>query len=352
MIANVSIISMVSYLVVKLIPNERDFTLNNYQKLAIFLFVGLTSFLLMFFSVNLPDNLRVDLRHVAIILLIYYFGPSFSIPITIFVSVLRLYWGINSASILSATAYLLIGIMLPYLFERLPLFFNKYMTLLLFNAIFVLASGFNAFYITRNFFLSIGIFLLFLFISSVVVLLDALFIEDMIRNRHMYLSEKEYAKSDYLTGLLNVREFNKQWQIIQADKKYNNTAFLMLDIDHFKEINDTYGHVNGNLVLQQLAIILRINSPDAQQIYRIGGEEFCLILTNRSKNELSDLAEKIREEIASKPFQLEDDKSVTVTVSIGLASTEDKDFKNLYRLADHCLYLAKDQGRNKVVTLT
>lgn len=165
----------------------------------------------------------------------------------------------------------------------------------------------------------------------------------------MYLNEKEYATLDFLTGLLNMREFNKQWQIIQMNQNISNTAFLILDIDYFKTINDTHGHANGNLVLQQLAIILRINAPENQHIYRVGGEEFCLILNDLTPNELDQIAEKIREDVASKPFQLEDGKVVEVTVSIGVASTKNKDLKNLFRLADRCLYLAKDQGRNRVV---
>lgn len=349
MIANISIISMMSYLVIKLIPNERNFILNNYQKINILLFAGFTSFLLMLFSVNLPGSIKIDLRHIIIILLIYYFGPSFSIPITILISILRLYWGINTTSILSAITYLALGILLPILFKRLPVYFNKYATLLFFNTIFVVTSGFNTFYITRDFVLSLIVFLLFMLASSAVLVLNTIFIEDMIRSRHMYLNEKEYATLDFLTGLLNMREFNKQWQMIQTNQNVSNTAFLLLDIDHFKGINDTHGHANGNLVLQQLAIVLRINAPDNQQIYRVGGEEFCLILNNLSPNELNQLSEKIRDDVASKPFQLEDDQVVEVTVSIGVASTRDKDFKNLFRLADRCLYQAKDQGRNQVV---
>lgn len=351
MIANISIISMMSYLVIKLIPNEKNFTLSKSQKIIILLFAGFTSFLLMLFSVNLPESIRLDLRHVIIILLIYYFGPSFSIPITVLVSILRLYWGINPASIFSAISYIAIGILSSILFKRLSSNFNKYTVLLLFNTLFVVTTSFDLFYITQNFYLSCLVFLLFSFTSAVVLILNTFFIEDLIQSRQMYLNEKEYARLDYLTGLFNMREFNKQWQLIQINKTVKSTAFLMIDIDHFKQINDTHGHANGNLVLQQLAMILRITAPDAQQIYRVGGEEFCLIATNLTNNELIYLAEKIRESVDLKPFQLEDDNSVNVTVSIGLASSKDKDLKKLYRLADRCLYLAKEQGRNKVVNL-
>lgn len=349
MIANISIISMMSYVVIKLIPNQKDFTLSKRQKTMILLFAGFASLLLMLFSVNLSGSIKVDLRHIIIILLIYYFGPSYSIPVTVLISILRLYWGINTASILSAITYIVIGILIPIVYKHLPTYFNKYMTLLLFNTIFVVASGFNIFYITHNYILSLLVSLLFMLTSSAVLVLDTLFIEDMIRGRYMYLNEKEYATLDFLTGLLNMREFNKQWQIIQMNQNISNTAFLILDIDYFKTINDTHGHANGNLVLQQLAIILRINAPENQHIYRVGGEEFCLILNDLTPNELDQIAEKIREDVASKPFQLEDGKVVEVTVSIGVASTKNKDLKNLFRLADRCLYLAKDQGRNRVV---
>ncbi|MEG0268367.1 MAG: GGDEF domain-containing protein, partial [Carnobacterium sp.] len=345
----ISIISMMSYVVIKLIPNQKDFTLSKRQKTMILLFAGFASLLLMLFSVNLSGSIKVDLRHIIIILLIYYFGPSYSIPITVLISILRLYWGINTASILSAITYIVIGILIPIVYKHLPTYFNKYMTLLLFNTIFVVASGFNIFYITHNYILSLLVSLLFMLTSSAVLMLDTLFIEDMIRGRYMYLNEKEYATLDFLTGLLNMREFNKQWQIIQMNQNISNTAFLILDIDYFKTINDTHGHANGNLVLQQLAIILRINAPENQHIYRVGGEEFCLILNDLTPNELDQIAEKIREDVASKPFQLEDGKVVEVTVSIGVASTKNKDLKNLFRLADRCLYLAKDQGRNRVV---
>lgn len=342
---------MMSYLGIKLIPNEKNFILTRQQKLLIFLFAGLTSFIVMSFSVNLPENMKVDLRHVIIIFLVHYFGPTFSIPITIFVSILRLYWGVNQASVLSAMAYILIGVVLPLLNKHLPDFINKCVTLIMYNTLFVIASGFNMYYLTGNILFSLNVFFLFLLVSTIVVVLEKLFVDDMIRNRQMYLNEKEYAKRDYLTGLLNMREFNKQWQLNQKNDAYYTTAFLMIDIDHFKQINDTYGHPNGNLVLQQLAMILRINAPDTEQIYRIGGEEFCLILTNCTANELNDLAEKVRAVVASKPFKLEDDNSVEVTVSIGLASTRNKDLKKLYRSADRCLYQAKDQGRNRVVAL-
>ncbi len=164
------------------------------------------------------------------------------------------------------------------------------------------------------------------------------------------MEEKEQAKVDFLTGLYNMREFNKKWQLFQEDKAIRNTAFIMLDIDHFKWINDTYGHANGNFILRQLATILKVEAPDKELVYRVGGEEFCLIVNDLPYVEQKRVAEKIRASVAGKEFLLENGDGIHMTISVGLAaSSQNKDMKKLFRLADRCLYAAKNQGRNKVV---
>lgn len=150
-----------------------------------------------------------------------------------------------------------------------------------------------------------------------------------------------------------MREFNKKWQSIAANDSVETTAFMMLDIDHFKCINDKYGHANGNFILRQLATVLKVGAPDSELVYRVGGEEFCLILNNLPYTEQKKIAEKLRASVAGKEFLLENGAGINMTISIGLAaSTQKKDMKNLFRLADHCLYKAKNQGRNRVIGAT
>lgn len=352
-IANISILTTVSYVFVKLIPKEKIYTLNIKQKLLMIGLSSITSFILMLFSVDLPEEVIMDFRHVILIFLVYYFGPSVSVPTAFLMAALRLFWGINTTSIRTAIMYVVLGLVLPIVCKRLTKQLNKYAVLLLLNAVCVSTITINLFFLYDDFLLSALICLGLLILSSIVTITVTAFIEDLIKNLHLYLKEQEYAKMDYLTGLYNMREFNKKWKMIQADNSIATTAFAMLDIDHFKWINDTYGHANGNFILRQLATILKIGAPDNELVYRVGGEEFCLILNDLTYAEQKTIAENIRASVADKEFLLENGAGIHITISIGLAaSSQQKDMKKLFRLADRCLYMAKDQGRNKVIGAT
>ena len=138
----------------------------------------------------------------------------------------------------------------------------------------------------------------------------------------------------------------------------NSLAVLMLDIDHFKSINDTHGHQSGNDLLKALARLLESFVPIDATLSRYGGEEFVIVLPNFGESETGELAEKIREEVESSIFRIIPDLSkdrepvdVCMTVSIGVANvTKDaKDAKELLRNADRALYIGgKQAGRNKV----
>ncbi|MGX7393824.1 GGDEF domain-containing protein [Carnobacterium mobile] len=352
-IANVSILSMASYILVKLIPKKRHYTLGLKQKLWMIGVSSATSFLLMLFSVDMPQDVKLDLRHVIFILLVYYFGSSIAVPTIFVASLLRFLLGVNSASIRAAAMYAVLALIVPILSKKLTARFNQYAVMVMLNMVFVLASALNLYFLYYDRAATIAIFFSLLLLSSGVVIIVTLFTEDLRKSFSLYLDEQEHAKMDFLTGLYNVREFNKKWQKIQIDKSIKTTAFIMLDIDHFKWINDNYGHANGNFVLRQLATILKIEAPDNELVYRIGGEEFCLILNDLSYTDQQKVAEQIRAKVAEKEFLLENGNGIQLTVSVGLAaSAQNKDMKKLFRLADRCLYDAKNQGRNQVVGST
>lgn len=352
-IANISILSTMSYIGVKLIPKKEIYVLSLKQKLGIIALACLTIFLLMLFSVDLPEKVIIDFRYVVLILLVYYFGYSVATPTAFLMAALRLLWGINPASTRTAFMYILLGLILPYACKKLAKQFNNYAVLLMLNAVCVSAIMINLFFLYNDILFSAAICFILLLLSSSIVIAVIAFIEDLIKNRNLYLSEQKRSKIDYLTGLYNMRAFNKKWQMISVDRSIQTTAFMMLDIDRFKWINDNYGHANGNFILRQLATILTVKAPDSELIYRIGGEEFCLIVNNMSYTEQKIAAEKIRSSVANHGFLLENGTVISITVSIGFASsTKQKDIKNLFRLADSCLYMAKDQGRNKVIGST
>ncbi|MGY0401967.1 diguanylate cyclase [Carnobacterium jeotgali] len=350
-IANISILSTASYMFVKLIPKKRTYTLNVKQHLMMLVVSSLTSFLLMLFAVDLPKGAIIDLRHIVLVLLVYYVGPTVAFPTAIFISVLRLLLGVNTSSIRTAMMYVVLGLILPMVCKKLvKQVNNKYAVLLILNVICVISIALNSYFLYDNFLVYLLIYSSFFVLSSLVVILAITFIEDLLKSLSLYLDEKEQAKIDFLTGLYNKRAFTKKWQRIEVDETIATSALMLIDIDHFKGINDSYGHANGDFVLRQLATILKVGVADNELIYRVGGEEFCLILNDLSYAAQKNIAETIRFRVAHKEFLLENGTSIQLTVSIGLAASDQvKDMKKLYRLADQCLYMAKNQGRNKVM---
>lgn len=127
-------------------------------------------------------------------------------------------------------------------------------------------------------------------------------------------------------------------------------ACLMLDIDHFKQINDTFGHAAGDAVLKQLAEILRRTSRAEDRVFRYGGEEFVAILTNAPLKIAVQIAERLRAQVEEARFGWEG-QTIPVTLSIGVAgaSGKEQDGQGLIQAADAALYLAKKNGRNRVV---
>jgi diguanylate cyclase len=123
---------------------------------------------------------------------------------------------------------------------------------------------------------------------------------------------------------------------------------LMLDIDHFKRINDSYGHLAGDAVLRALAALLQKRMRPNDKLGRYGGEEFCAILVETNLQSAAKIANELRELIAAHPF-VADKHEVNATISIG-ASTLQPGMKteDLYKRADEMLYQAKRTGRNKV----
>ncbi len=157
------------------------------------------------------------------------------------------------------------------------------------------------------------------------------------------------ATKDYLTGLYNRRYFfEKGAGKIQKARKANKTvALAMLDIDHFKSVNDTYGHDVGDEVLKVVSRLLVENARPDDLVARLGGEEFCVLLEDISQPELGELFEDMREAIERREFDsLQERRYVTSSFGVVLAGNEDLD--SLVKRADELLYDSKQTGRNKV----
>ncbi len=164
------------------------------------------------------------------------------------------------------------------------------------------------------------------------------------------LQAEQIARQDPLTGLHNRRAFlelaQPYWS--SANRGGHPLSLIMMDIDHFKQINDRYGHSAGDSVLNEVSLILSQNSRGSDIIARWGGEEFILLLTDTDLNSAAAYAERLRQAITTVYVPTKQDM-VKVTASFGVAEySENMELKTLIDTADQRLYQAKEQGRNQV----
>ncbi|MDB1123428.1 GGDEF domain-containing protein [Vibrio algarum] len=163
----------------------------------------------------------------------------------------------------------------------------------------------------------------------------------------------QLSEHDDLTSLLNRRAFFfKAQQCFACLKRYGAmSSVLMIDIDHFKNINDTNGHLFGDEVLIGVAKLLSKHTRNTDSIGRLGGEEFAIILKVTEAEQAMEFAERIRQAVESHTFKHEGE-SAHLTVSIGVSQidTSDRDYKSVFQRADDALYTSKRAGRNRVTT--
>jgi len=159
------------------------------------------------------------------------------------------------------------------------------------------------------------------------------------------------ATHDRLTGLWNRGMILDQLEreVLRARRESSPVAVVIADIDHFKTVNDTYGHATGDAVLRQAAERLRAGLRDYDAIGRYGGEEFLMVFPCRTRDDAREIAERVRAAIATQPI-VEGGVPVPVTVSFGVACTKADGYEpaGLIRAADQALYRAKHSGRNLV----
>ena len=161
-----------------------------------------------------------------------------------------------------------------------------------------------------------------------------------------------YANRDYLTGLYNRRYFFQAMGEYVEDVKESGEKFAvaMIDIDHFKKVNDTYGHDIGDKVIITLADILRSSTSPRDVVARFGGEEFCIVLKNINRYSALDILERIRSEVEEYSFAIDKEQHIKFTISIGaVVHNDEDDLEETINEADMCLYKAKNSGRNQVV---
>ena len=177
-------------------------------------------------------------------------------------------------------------------------------------------------------------------------------VQSALRYKQQQDKLKEIASRDGLTGAYNhallIELFQKE--LAKQERSRGNIAFIMLDIDYFKKVNDTYGHLAGDVVLKELTQIITRNVRSSDIIGRYGGEEFGIVLTDMQLDTVYQLCERIRQSIEGNVFTI-GTESLNITVSMGVYFKTAGDSINIGEMikkADEALYKAKHTGRNKV----
>ena len=176
---------------------------------------------------------------------------------------------------------------------------------------------------------------------------------DILLRMHFYtLVLSKETVIDPLTGVYNKRFF---YEMLQKEfdnfKRYGRKfSLLFIDIDDFKKVNDRYGHLSGDMVLQEIAKRLQKSVRKSDMVFRFGGEEFVVLLHGANSEKALSIAERIRLEVANKEVKIYGDSKIPVTISCGVATVNEsiRDVQELIDKADIAMYKAKQSGKNRV----
>ncbi|WP_083553729.1 diguanylate cyclase [Planococcus versutus] len=316
---------------------------------------GLLGVLLMYFSIQVSTETIVDLRFVPVVLLILFLGTPQGIISALVIIMGRFTFGITVSAIAAATLMLIliIGfILISEFFKRFDTDANSYkkgfVMILFSNVVFsIIISS-----IIQDVEILTILIPLYWIISIIGGITAIFFVEYILKTQYLLMKYEEESTTDFLTGLNNVRQFDTVWNtlISEAAEKNERLSLLVIDIDHFKHVNDTYGHPVGDKILIELGAVLKSASRSFDIVSRNGGEEFSVILPDCQQEQAVKIAERIRKSVEIHPFKISATETITITISIGAATYPETvaDTSQIVGIADECLYKAKRTGRNRV----
>lgn len=291
----------------------------------------------------------LDLKAVPLITLAYMRGWKPIIPVLIIVSLWRFFIG-GDGAVLDIIFGLAAPTLFALLFHKKRIIAGSYGKKFFIASICWLISELSFIFTvpySLEIYQEVVVFRYFSFMSAATILHTFIVIE--IKRQMMSEQLTYFAAHDPLTGLLNKRAFFDFIEKELSDQTRRNCYIAMLDVDHFKKINDTLGHIFGDEVLKKMAEILKKYCSDKIQVARFGGEEFIVYLKNYTLEEVKEILNQIRKEISQIPFNANGD-IFHITVSIGVSAIQPgRSLQTAIREADDRLYEAKEKGRNCLV---
>lgn len=308
---------------------------------------GLLGVVLLHYTFPLGWGVFADFRQFAILVAVYFGGVLSGGVATCMILIYRLLFlsGLNTASIFGAmniliTFFIGIGVLRKH---RLSL--RRWMIALVLSAL-TSIWVFNTI-LHGDKWSSIGLYVVVFMIGGVIIYYMVNYLK---RSEESIKIIREAAIRDHLTNLYNPRAFDRlmEQSIANSIQQDQPLTVILLDIDHFKKVNDTYGHSAGDAVLIQLADILRDTFRSGDHIARKGGEEFAVIVEGCDQEDITIMAERFRKNVENYCFRLPDGKRLRISVSAGTATFPAIPENQLIDLADEALYRAKNTGRNRV----
>ncbi|WP_347861086.1 diguanylate cyclase [Salimicrobium sp. PL1-032A] len=304
--------------------------------------------ILMQYSIHFQNTI-IDLRHVPLILVTYYGGgiPGGVAAALIIAGRFLIGWNISA---LSAVIYVLLtalatlGISKINSDRRIKTFLSLTCSNVVFTVLLwlLLDESSPILLVAATFWT----------LSYVAGFISFRVIEYVRENQRILDKFRNEASTDSLTGLNNVREFDASFNELctRTIEKDEHLSLLYIDIDHFKTINDTYGHKEGDQVLIELSNLLTNAVRSYDIVSRNGGEEFTVLLLDCPMDRAEEIGERIRQRVEEHSFLLTTGELLKVTVSVGLACYKETTAppENLLKDADDALYQAKRTGRNQV----
>jgi len=332
-----------------LLPTGRISTLTLVNAGLLF---GVFGIVMMGYSVPVGPDAYANMRHLTIVIISAYLGWLPALICSAVIAASRIvFYGVTYNAVTTAVTVLLAGICCGWISSFPWSRLRKMMAGNVLCMVLTFAVLLNNLGSLKT---VMGFFPLQLLISLAAGLMIYYVAESIQRANELFTQMEVRATTDYLTGLNNLRQFHRQLEteMARSERYQESLCLLAIDIDHFKIINDTYGHPAGDAVLKQLAGILCLHSRSYDTVSRNGGEEFTVLLPDCSLVEGENAGERIRAAVENNRFILPTGKKIQLTVSVGIAcypeTVAQADGHRLNHYADQELYTAKNSGRNRV----
>lgn len=330
---------------------NKDITPSSPLKLRIFFssMAGILGIILMSNSVQVLPGVILDFRNIAIMLAATYCGLTATLVTGLIIGIFRLlYAGLTFPSIISTISIVVISAGCGYT-SRLAISRLKKWVILCLYTLIVPSIAFII--LINNQVLLLKTIFIYWICTLLVATFTYLYISYLDLSKFTYRKYQQDSSKDHRTGLNNVRQFDIELnKIIKGLTSNSLVTLLFIDIDFFKKVNDTYGHQNGDKVLEDLSKIFLSSCNHSDIVSRNGGEEFSVLMTDCPKDKVLDVAERIRLAVQDHKFYLIDGQAINITVSIGVAIYPDtvNDINMIVERADSALYEAKRTGRNRI----